>query len=385
MNGKKVALFYNIGSDFYRNRIHYAHYLQEKGYQVTAILPNDGYAKRIEQLGVKVVSCNLPRNTLNPFLLSKTFRFLKMHFEQANYDILHTFRPQPNLLGAFALKRSLKTKLVCHVTGLGILFSGGGWKKKVLRFVNLKLYQLAFRKAISVVVQNPDDYQDLSEGIKGLKSKLSLIKGSGVNPDLYHPDVIGEADQIKLKQQFQLSKQDFVITFVSRLLWQKGVREIVEAAQIIHQKYSNVIFLMVGYFDEGNPTSVDQLYVDQHNNKHGLKFVGKRNDVKEILSISDLYIFPSYYREGIPRSILEAMSMALPIVTTNSPGCNLTVDNEKNGFLIPTKDSFALVNAISLVLDKKTKAKKFGLASREKLKSEFSDEIVFKEMEALYN
>lgn len=383
--GAKVALMYNVGSDFLYNRIHYAHYLQSLGYEVTAILPDDGFAERIEQQGVKVVSYQLKRNSANPLGVFSVYRFLKRHFIDHKYDILHTFRSQPNIIGSLAAKASGIKTVVCHVTGLGIIFSNTDFKSLILRFVNLTLYSWAFKSVNSVVVQNPDDYNDLEKAIPSLEKRLKLIKGSGINPELFDSDLVDEKVKDELRVEFGLTNKTSVITFVSRLLWHKGIKEIVDAAKIVYQKHPDVLFLMVGYQDENNPFSVDKEFIDSNNGKYGLRFIGGRNDVKNILAITTLYIFPSYYREGIPRSVLEAMSMKLPIVTTNSPGCSLTVDEGINGKLVEVRNSDSLANAILEILEDSPKQVQFGINSRDKLKNEFAEAIVFKQFEMLYH
>lgn len=385
MKGKKIALMYNVGSDFLHNRINYSHYLQELGYDVTAILPNDGYAEQIEAYGIKVVSYQLNRNSGNLLDIIKVIRFLKQHFRENNYDVLHTLRSQPNILGSFAARKSGIKTLVCHVTGLGIIFSSSGIKNYILRSINIALYWNAFRYAKSVIVQNPDDYNDLLKRIPYLKSKLVLIKGSGIDANLFNPLSVGDTEKEKLKVNFGIKDDSFVISFVARLLWHKGIKELVEAAKILHKSYPNVVFLIVGDKDDDNPNSVTQSFVDQYEGNYGIQFLGERKDIKEILSITSLYAFPSFYREGIPRSVLEAMSMHLPIVTTENPGCNLTVDEGVNGKLVPVKDEILLAEAITFFIKNPDKLKLFGDASRGKLENEFIDQIIFKQFEELYH
>lgn len=383
--GKKIALFYNIGSDFYNNRVHYAYYLQEMGYDVSAIVPDDGFKEKIENLGIKVFTFGLDRNSLNPLKVLKTFKSLRRHFAEENYDILHTFRLQPNILGPLAVGKGGVSKIVCHVTGLGILFSGNNYKHKFLRQFVLFFYYFAFRNVDHVIVQNTDDFDYLKRKIRGLSPRIELIKGSGINPDRYNSKLISAEDKENLLSDLKITSDSFVVTFVSRMLWYKGVNEIVESAKLVCENIKNVVFLMVGDFDEFNPNSIDSNFVKKHNNQNGMYFLGGRKDVMQILSISSLFIFPSYYREGIPRSVLEAMAMELPIVTTNYVGCKHTVEENVNGKLIPVRNSEALANAILYYANNRSEARICGLRSREKLLQEFSESIVFKQFESLYN
>ena len=163
-----------------------------------------------------------------------------------------------------------------------------------------------------------------------------------------------------------------MVTMVSRLSLHKGVVEFVESADILLKKYENLLFLIVGWVDEGNPAAVTSDFIKNISDKR-IKFLGQRSDIREILYLTDIFVLPSY-REGTPLSILEAMAMEKPVVTTSAPGCREVVRDGINGFVVPLKDSFGLAVAIEkLFLDKPLRLK-MGEAGRKIAQSEFSEQ-----------
>lgn len=382
---KKIALLENYGMDFYNNRTPYAKYLISKGYEVTAIFPDDGYSEKIKKQGINIIPYNLSRNSFSILKTIKAYRQLRHIFKTNSFDILHTYRLQPNILGPLAARNSKVPTIVCHVTGLGIAFFGNGFKIRLIRRFSLFLYWLSFKRVSKVIVQNPDDLDDLFTGIPSLAKKLTLIKGSGINASYFDVNKVSDSEKLTLRKELGISKDDFVVTFVSRLIWQKGVKDLVEAAKIINNSNKKVVFLFIGDSDPNSPISVTQEYIQKNNNVGGIRFLGKRSDVRNILSISTIFALPSYYREGIPRSLLEAMSMELPIITSDSVGCNLTVDKGGNGILVPIKKPTLLAKAIAYFYENPDEILSYGKYGREKLMREFSDEIIFDQIENTYS
>jgi N,N'-diacetylbacillosaminyl-diphospho-undecaprenol alpha-1,3-N-acetylgalactosaminyltransferase len=174
-----------------------------------------------------------------------------------------------------------------------------------------------------------------------------------------------------------------VISLISRLIWEKGIREFVEAAKILKVTYPDTLFLLVGPVDTGYRVIFPKEYVRQAEQKGLIKYLGRREDVREILYVSDVVTLPSY-REGIPRGLLEAMSMEKPIVTTNSVGCREVVEEGKNGFLVPTKDHVALASAIERLINDKELRTNMGKYGRQKVLREFDERIVVDKTLQLY-
>jgi glycosyltransferase involved in cell wall biosynthesis len=174
-----------------------------------------------------------------------------------------------------------------------------------------------------------------------------------------------------------------VITIIARLLKHKGFIEFLNAAKGLSGKYENVIYIIVGFADEGNPSALREGYINSLRENPRIKFLGKRQDIREILAVTDIYTLPSY-REGLPMTVLEAMAMGKSVVTTDVPGCRQAIENNVNGLLVPKKDSVSLRLALEkLIIDKPLRLN-MGKASREKAVRVFSDKVVVKEIISLY-
>lgn len=376
---KRVAIMENFGADFFHYRIPLTKFLISQGYNVIAIVPNDESVSKIRESGITVESYDLARNSLNPIKFLKSILQIRRIIKRNQIDLLHTFRLQPNLYGTLAAILC-KTKFVInHITGLGVVFSFSSLKNKVLQFIILLFYKIVFIKSKKVIFQNPDDIEVFKRILS--PNKICLIKGSGINHIEFAPDNVDENKIANLKKELQVKENTYILTLVSRLIWQKGIREFAEAAKILNKKYNNLQFVVVGASDPNNPYSVDNEFIT--NNSDEVKFLGRRSDVKEILSISSIFVLPSYYREGIPRSILEAMAMEKPIITTNMPGCKLTIDDNKNGILINPQKVKDIVEAVSYIIDNK-KIVEYGLHSRQKLVKEFSEVEILEQILDVY-
>lgn len=209
-----------------------------------------------------------------------------------------------------------------------------------------------------------------------------VINGSGVNTSEFRKELF---DRASLRKRMRISDNDKIFICVTRLIWEKGIDELTSAFKNLEEPYRrNTRLLIVGWPDKDNPRHVDDAYIDRFKNSDVISFLGKREDIPELLAISDVFIYPSYYREGIPRGILEALSMGLPIITTDMPGCKLTVAQEKNGYLISPKSSEAISNTVIKIL-KNNRLTEMGYESRTMAIDYFSNTVIFSEIENLYS
>ena len=381
----KVALVENFGSDFVGARLRFALFLKEKGIHVTAVIPQDGHKEVIEKSGINVieVASNIRgKGLLNKFAYAKS---LKRIVKREKFDIVHLYRLQPNLIGTPITFFYSESKIVNHVTGLGLVFASDSFKNKVLKFAVKGFYKLnswLFRPHI--IFQNEQDIDDL-----GIKKRVYCIKGSAVNEDRFQPKEITTSDRNhSLKEKFgvTLNSDDKVLIFVSRLLKQKGVIELVEAIKSANSN-SQIRFVafIVGWSDENNPASVKlkDLKARIHGHESDILFLGKRSDVDELIALSDLSILPTYYREGTPRFLLESMSMGKPIITTNMPGCDHLVSlKDPNGLLIEPKNINSIEKALGKV--KEMDLEKMGENSAMLYRQKFSENIVYSSILELY-
>lgn len=375
----KIALIENSGIDFYNSRVRYALYLKGFGYEVSAIVPDDGFLEKIKSCGINVilVSNNIRGyGVLNKLIFAK---HLIMIFRSNKFDIVHTYRLQPNIIGTFIAGFFTKAKIVNHITGLGAAFNHYTIKHKVLQVITKFLYgfnYLLFRNYS--IFQNIQDISDL-----GLINKSFCIKGSAVNEERFNYHSLSHVKISKLIKQYHIQRDDTVtFLFVSRMIKEKGIVELIEGFKLSSKK-NKIQLLIVGWFDEDNESSLNPFYFDSLIEGHdNIKFLGRQSDIPEIISLVDVSILPTYYREGTPRFLLESMVMKKPIITTNMPGCDHLIIDNKNGVLIKPRSINAIEEAINSICRQELTI--MGELSYEIYKSDFSEEVVYKSTIEIY-
>ena len=312
-------------------------------------------------------------------MVLNTFHGYRNVLKKYPIDIVHSYRFFPNFINVLANIFS-KRKVVLHVTGLGIIYANNSFKFKIYRLISNLAYYFMISFSNAVIVQNPDDLDDLSFPGINLK-KLHLVKGSGVDTQLFHP---GIASRQKIRSAFNIAESEKVFMCVTRLIWEKGIKEMVDAFATLHVKYPDCKLVIVGSPDHGNPMHVSPEYMHSENNRNNVFFWGAQTDIPAVLSAADVFIFPSYYREGIPRCLLEALAMGLPVITTDMPGCNLTVENGKNGLLIEPRSVEAIIRAVTFFMEGKADLPIMQSQSRKMAETFFSEDIIYHEVLAVY-
>ncbi|WP_439555178.1 glycosyltransferase family 4 protein [Dyadobacter sp.] len=372
MTNKNVLLLAHDGEDFYKARIPFAKFLKERGYHVSVMVPHDEYTARIQQEGFYVQNSSLQRDNTNPLALIKTIFEVRRFARSNQIGLVHSFKFVPNLINSFSGILSHQ-KVVLHIAGLGIAFANTGPKYKFLKLVQQILFLIQFLRANLVIIQNPDDYNDFLFK-ESFRDKIKVVKGSGVDITKFSP----------VPRMHDTSRITFLCT--TRLIWEKGIKELTEAFETLpeHLK-ANLQLLIIGEPDNKNPRTVTPEFIQRFQNNTFIRFLGKQSNIAEMLNSSDVFILPSYYREGIPRSILEALSSGLPIITTKVPGCNLTVIQGENGYLIEPRSVTAIRNAVEQMLSRQSEWKSMGASSRNLAVTEFSEETVFSQIVKLYN
>jgi glycosyltransferase involved in cell wall biosynthesis len=299
------------------------------GYHVIALAPEDRYVDNIIKLGCEFHPLPMDNQGTNPL------RDLKL---LANYyQILRKIRPiallgftiKPNVYGSIAA-HFLGIPVINNIAGLGTTFIQTGWLNKVARL----LYKLALSRSRLVFFQNRDD---MNLFIKtGLVKEINsaLLPGSGVDTSHFSP---------RTKTQPNNGPTKFLL--IARLLWDKGVGEYVEASRLLQADGVNVDIQLLGFLDVKNPSAISREQLNSWQSEGLVSYLGESDDVRPYLADADCIVLPSY-REGTPRSLLEACSMGKPIITTDAPGCRDLLLPEKNGYLVPIKDAEALADAI---------------------------------------
>jgi N,N'-diacetylbacillosaminyl-diphospho-undecaprenol alpha-1,3-N-acetylgalactosaminyltransferase len=291
---------------------------------------------------------------------------------------VHTFAIKPNIFGALAARAAGIHKVILSVTGLGVLRTDefhNGVKSSILIMILKNLYKLACRVSCKIWFQNSDDREFFEKNKIVSRSKSALIKSSGVDVEEFCPESADKDIRDRLRKELNITDSTRVVTMVTRPLWNKGVREFIEASEIIKKYNPHVKFLLVGGTESDNPLSVPEEFL-RKSESDNFTWLGFRSEVRELQSISDVSVLPSFYAEGIPRNLLEAMAMGNPIVTTMNVGCREVVEENKNGYIVQTRNAHALAVAIDALINDEKKRVEFGYYSRKKVEHEFNEKTV---------
>lgn len=366
----KLFIVVNVDWFFLSHRKDIAIAAQKAGWDVTIVTADTGKIDEIKKLGLKAVNMPMSKSGMNIVEEIRTLIFLIRLFKKQKPDVIHFVGAKPNLYGPLAAKFVGIKGVVIAVSGRGVYVDE---KTTFLSraIQSVMKYSLNRENALAIF-QNHDDQAIYQR--KGIvkENRSRFIKGSGVNLNdfCYTP----EPSEGKIK-----------VILTARMLPEKGVFVLIEAAELMREKFEkNVEFLLVGGLDD-RPGAIteDQL----HNACDGkyIKWLGYRTDVKKLLQQSHIVAFPSFYLEGLPKSLIEAAAIGRPIITTHSVGCKDTVDDGINGFLIPPREVNPLVEKLIVLINDKEMRIKMGLASREKAEKEFSLDMVIKKHLDIYN
>ncbi|MDH1601218.1 glycosyltransferase family 4 protein [Empedobacter sp. GD03739] len=376
----KIALIENFGSDFYGARLRYALFLQHFGHEVTAIVPNDGYADKIKESGITTIALDIDiRQRSLGSMLSFGFQLGKI-FKREKFDVIHLYRMQPNIIGTpFAYWYGKKAKIVNHITGLGVAFTKDSLKFNVIKTIIKTFYNINNTVfGAQLIFQNEEDKKEL-----GNHSSFQVIKGSAVNEDRFNTTIQSSAKLLEqLKKEYHLTEGKTLI-FVSRLLKQKGLSYLIETINQINQSENQKINLLIaGWIDPNNPDSFTEEEIKHYGAQEGVVFLGKRSDINDIIALADIAVLPTYYREGTPRFLLEAMAMGKPILTTDMPGCNHLVKDNKNGVLVQSQSTEEILKGLEYLLN--ADLEKMGIESNKLYLEEFSEDVVYNQILNLY-
>ncbi len=371
----RIALFKHDNFATWRFRKGLLQELVRRGYRVYAICPSGKYDAQIKGLGVIHVPIKLGRS-IRPLEDMKAVWSLYWICRREQFDIIHNFTVKPNIYGAMAARLAGIRTVVGLVSGVGSVYTENrSLSHRLLQWLVNALYKLAFRLTDRVWFQNEDDLRFFVDAKLLAAHKAILIRSGGINLNEFSPDSVHQDDPGALRRELGIPGDAQVVIMIARANWLKGVGEFVEASKKCAQQSCKAVFLLVGKIDEGLH-AVPQDYLEQNSSSPNFKWLGFRADIKELLAISDVAVLPSYYPEGVPRSLLEALAMQKPIITTDNVGCREVVEHGKNGFLIPIKEPEALARAVVELLSNRERREAFGAYSRRKAENEFSEESV---------
>jgi len=330
-----------------------------RGWRVTAAAPDFDTATRagVAALGAHPVEVPMARTGMNPLADLAYRRSLIALLRRERPDVLLAYTIKPVIWGLLAARAAGVGRSIALITGLGYAFTdgtGGGLKRLVAGVLASTLYRLALGRADRVLFQNPDDRDlFLERGLLRDQGQIAVVDGSGVDLDHYSPAALPAAP---------------VFLMIGRLLGAKGVREYATAALALKARYPEARFQLVGWRDPGPDTvGEDEL---QAWIAGGIEHLGQLADVRPAIAAARIYVLPSY-REGTPRSVLEAMAMGRPVITTDAPGCRETVVEGQNGFKVPLRDAAALEGAMEHLILHPDQAAAMGQASLERVRARY--------------
>ena len=381
-----IALVVNQNEIFYRLRMPWIRLLRENGYEVFAVVASGAWNELIEAGGASYVEWKLSRSGRNPFAEVGSVIGLTRILRRIRPDIVQNFHTKPNIYAPIAARLAGVPLTVSTVTGLGYTFvdrTGPG--SRIARRLNLGMYRFANRFAAEVAFQNPDDMELLRVrgGLAQNKGRL-VPGGSGVDLTEYRPNSRKSAESLELRRSLGIPADAFVALFVGRLQLDKGLVEFVEAACTLKANRQDIVFVMVGAPDPGNKRSVPESVLAEWKDRNEVVFTGRREDVPDLMAMANTVTTPTFYREGLPRTLLEAAATGLPLIGTDMPGVREAINDGVNGILIPTHDSDALADAVEELADNPEKSERYGNASLERAKNEFDHQRVVGEYLKMY-
>lgn len=364
MKKKKLLILVNYLSFFISHRLPIAEASLAKGFEVFI-----GYGelkgadpKLLEEKGFKVNLIPIEPGGINVFKDLKTFFHIWNYFKKVKPDIVHLITIKPNLYGGVISRITNIPNLVSAISGLGTLFINKDLKSRILRMIIFPFYKFSLNhRNQKIIVQNNDDLKTLLKWGVLKSSKVKLLKGSGV--------------QIKNFTNFDEPQGSITICFAARLLRDKGLYEFISAARLIKERGIDARFIIAGDLDENNPSGLNLEELSKLKKESYVEFIGYQKDIPTLYSRSHIICLPSY-REGLPKSLIEAAAAGRAIVTTDVAGCRDAIIPNVTGLLVPAKDPKKLVDALHHLIQYPKVRIEMGKAGRKYAEEEFTIEKI---------
>jgi len=357
---KSIAISANTSWYLYNFRKNTILEMLAHGMKVYAIAPQDGYSKKLEELGCEFIDINIDSGGTNPVNDLGTFYGFYKIYKNYKIDIVLNFTPKNNIYSTLAANLA-SVKSINNIAGLGTLFINESVPSKIAR----ALYKYSQSKADFIFFQNEDDRALFKQHKIALNVKSDRLPGSGA--DLSRFTVSPAPD-------------DGIIRFllIARMLFDKGIGQYVEAARALKSKYGDSVeFRLLGFLDVDNPSAVSKTQMNAWVEEGVVNYLGTSDNVEAEIAQVDCMVLPSYYREGVPKSLLEAGAMGKPIITTDNVGCRETVDDSYNGFICEPRSTESLTHALDKIVAMSHEQRLvLGNNSRAKIEQEFDEKIV---------
>jgi len=369
MMKKKLVYIVNVDWFFVSHRLPLALHAIKSGWSVFVLTKDTGKRKELEDKGIKFIDIPFGRTTTNPIQELRCLLAIRRELKQIKPDVIHNVTWKGCLWGGIAAKMVGNHHVVNALSGLGSVVIGDGIVNKIMG----KLADVAFRNDYAhFIFQNPDDIAWFKSQEYAHDSRIHLIKGSGI--DLKAFAYKDAAPKEKLK-----------VLFPARMLRDKGLIELIDAFKILQPKYEGKVELVLaGSCGDANKTAITEEELCEFLVDGYITWIGNQKDMYSVYVNSDIVVLPSY-REGLPKSLIEACAVGRPVVTTDVPGCRECVDEGVNGYLVPLKSVKELAEAIEALIINTDKRQEFGVASRKKAEEEFSIDNVIEKTFAIYD
>jgi len=370
--GRKLMFVVTEDWYFVSHRLELAVAARQAGDDVVVVTRVDRHGQRITDAGLTLYPIPFKRGGLNPLEELRTLMHLVRLYRREAPDIVHHVALKPVIYGSFVARQIGTKGIVNALGGLGYVFSSAGLRAKILRWLIRPALKFALGgKNTRLIVQNSDDRERIvTEGLANA-SYIRLIRGAGVDPNAY--------------RQVTTANEMPLVILPARLLREKGVGEFVEAARLLRGQGIKARFALVGKPDLANPASVSQPEIDTWVGERIVEFWGWQEDMPSVFAQTQIVCLPTYYGEGLPKSLLEAAASGCAIVTTDIPGCREIVQHGVTGWLVPTRDVPALANALRQAIEQPNLRELYGASARALIAAEFSAERVIGETLAIYD
>lgn len=366
----KILLIANTDWYLYRFRLSLARFLRDRGMDVVLISPSGPFVQELEADGFRWLVWNVGRQSINPLGEVKTLLSLLRIVRQEKPDLIHLHTIKPVLYGSLVASLAHVPAVARSITGRGYVFLGNDARTLWLRPLVKSLYRFVMRSGATLFENEADRHYFIKEKLVTFEN-THLIEGVGVDTDYYQP-----------LPEPQISDTRPVVLMATRMLWDKGVGTLVDAARLLHREFDARIVL-VGEPDPGNPASIDAKTLNEWVEESVVEWWGWEADMRSAFAACHVVTLPSF-GEGIPTVLLEAAACGRPIVATDVSGCRDVVKNGVNGLLVPPKDAQALAAALLTLLKDESLRSEMGLAGRRLIIERFSNQQVHTNTLAVY-
>jgi glycosyltransferase involved in cell wall biosynthesis len=366
----KVLFTFSDDRFFWSHRLSVARAVLRSGYEVVIATGVYAYGRQIEEEGFRLISLELIRKNRSLLKEFRAVRQIRRVYREEQPDIVHQVAIKAVLFGSMASLGMNHMRVVNALTGLGYLVASSSAKAAFLRSIIWRAFRFLLNDPDKrVLVENQDDRRLVINNLKIAPEKVIVTRGSGVDIELFHPTP---------------EPEDTVVVLASRMLWIKGIKEFVEAAQMLRGKGVSARFVLAGDSDLNNPSCVPHERLLDWQKSGIIEWWGHQQDMPQVFKQASFVCLPSHGGEGVPKVLMEAAACGRAIVTTDVPGCREVVQHGVNGLVVPPQDTASLAAAIERLSNDPEARRRMGEASRQKAVEEFSEEAVIRQTLVLY-